>query len=302
MLNLLSAVLAASAVVISGSSDCPSAAAVQAILSQLLPGYESADSVYINQIGGELALELHSAVHGTVSHRRLPRRHSCAEQAAIAATVIAAWQSDSQSLADPAPPPPPAPVVVPPPPQVPAAPLLRYEAGGAVGGTVSEGTFTAGGVLDLLLLPGSRWAGVRLGLFGAGLRAVPIGAGQADWTRAGLRLGGGYRFLLGARRRFSIDCFADTSVAVTYVAGRGFEKVYESTALDLAVGGSVRLGQQLGRVRPFGELALTGWLRPQELRALSGSLQTATVPQVEAWLSVGIAVTGVKKRPAAVAP
>ena len=52
----------------------------------------------------------------------------------------------------------------------------------------------------------------------------------------------------------------------------------------------------------IGELALTGWLRPQELRALSGSLQTATVPQIEAWLSVGIAVTGVKKRPAAVAP
>lgn len=157
-------------------------------------------------------------------------------------------------------------------------------------------------MLDLLLLPGSRWVGVRLGLFGAGLRAVPLGAGQAIWTRAGLRLGGGYRFLVGGRRRVGIDCFADTSVAVTYVAGQGFDAVYQSTAIDLAVGGSVRLGPQLGRVRPFVELALTGWLRPQVLRALSGELQTATVPQVEAWLSVGLAVAGEKKRLPAGAP
>jgi len=293
MLNLLTGALAASAVVISGASECPSVAAVQALVSQLLPGYESEDSVYINQVAGELALEMHSAVHGTVFHRRLPRRHSCAEQAAIAATVIAAWQIDSQST--PAPP-----AAVPPP--APPTPLLLYEAGAAVSGTVTEGTFTAGGLLDLLLLPGTRRVGLRLGLFGAGLRAVPIGAGQVNWTRAGLRASGGYRFLTGGRRRWSIDCFADTSVAVAYVAGQGFDRVYTSYAVDLAVGGSVRFGLQRGALRPFVELAIAGWLRPQVVTALSGSLQTAIVPQVEALLSVGLAVAGTKKRPPASAP
>jgi len=284
-------------VVISGASECPSVAAVQALVSQLLPGYESADSVYINQVGDELALEMHSAVHGTVFHRRLPRRHSCAEQAAIAATVIAAWQLDSQST--PAPAPAQAPAA---PPPAPPTRMLLYEVGAAVSATVTEGTFTAGGLLDLLLLPGSQWVGLRLGLFGTGLRPVPIGLGQVNWTRAGLRASAGYRFLVGAPKRWSIDCFADTSVAVAYLAGQGFDEVYTSYAVDLAAGGSLRLGPRLGPVRPFVELAITGWLRPQVVTAFSGSLQTATLPRVEALLSVGLAVTGTKKRPPASAP
>lgn len=295
MLNLLTGVLAASAVVISGSSECPSVAAVQALVSQLLPGYESADSVNINQVAGELALEMHSAVHGTVFHRRLPSRHSCAEQAVIAATVIAAWQVDSQSTPAPAPPP----VVQPP---APPPRRLVYEAGAAVSATVTEGTFTAGGLLDVLLLPGSRRVGLRLGLFGTGLRPVPIGAGQVNWTRLGLRASGGYRFLAGRHRSWSIDCFADTSVAVVYLAGQGFDEVYTSSAIDLAAGGSLRLGPSLGPVRPFVELAITSWLRPQVVTALSGSLQTATLPQLEVLLSVGLAVIGTKKRPLASTP
>lgn len=303
MLNLLTGVLAASAVVIAGSSECPSVAAVQALVSQLLPGYESADSVYINQVGGELALEMHSVVHGTVFHRRLPSRHSCAEQAVIAATVIAAWQVDSQSTPAPAPPetdpaPPPAPV---PPPAAPTRRLV-YEAGAAVTATVTEGAFTAGGLLDLLLLPGSRRFGLRLGLFGSGLRPVPIGAGQVNWTRIGLRASGGYRFLAGQSRLWSIDCFADTAVAVAYLAGQGFDAVYSSYAIDVAAGGSVRLGRQLGPVRPFVELTITGWLRPQVVTAFSGSLQTATLPQLEVLLSAGLAVAGAKKRQPASAP
>ncbi|HRI49781.1 MAG TPA: hypothetical protein PLW65_06325 [Pseudomonadota bacterium] len=295
MLNLLTGVLAASAVVIAGSSECPSVAAVQGLVSQLLPGYESADSVYINQVEGELALEMHSVVHGTVFHRRLPSRHSCAEQAVIAATVIAAWQVDSQST--PAPPPP---VTVPPP--APPTRRLLYEAGAAVTATVTEGTFTAGGLLDLLLLPGSRRFGLRLGVLGSGLRPVPIGAGQVNWTRIGLRASGGYRFLAGPSRLWSIDCFADTAVAVAYLAGQGFDVVYSSYAIDVAAGGSVRLGRQLGPVRPFVELAITGWLRPQAVTAYSGSLQTATLPQLEVLLSAGLAVAGAKKRQPASAP
>ena len=133
-------------------------------------------------------------------------------------------------------------------------------------------------------------------------RSLPIAAGQVNWTRVGLRAGAGYRFLVGGNQRWSIDCFADTAVAVAYLAGQGFDVVYSSYAIDLAAGGSVRLGRQLGPVRPFIELAITGWLRPQVVTAFSGELQTATLPQLEALLSVGIAVTGEKKRQPASAP
>lgn len=295
-LNLLLGAVAVHAVVVSGSSQCPTPATVQVLLGQLLPEQVSEDSVYLEQVDGALKLEMRSAVSGTVFRRQLPTRHTCQQQAAIAATVIAAWQIDSQSapLATELPPPPPPPAL-PPPAETAGRPRRSYEVAGAVSGSGAGDSYAIGGLLDALLLPSRKPIALRFGLFGAALRSFPISTGQALWTRAGLRISGGYRFLPESSRRFSLDCFADLSVALVYLTGRGFERVYASFDADVGAGGSIRVGRQLGPVRMFWELGLTGWLRPQVVTA-QGSFFRASVPQVEGLLSIGLAGMGARPR------
>lgn len=293
-LNLLLGAVAVHAVVVSGSSQCPTPATVQVLLGQLLSEQVSEDSVYLEQVDGALKLEMRSAVSGTVFRRQLPARHTCQQQAAIAATVIAAWQIDSQSAPIMTEPPPP-PVALPPPSDAAGRPRRSYEVAGAVSGSGAGDTYTIGGLLDALLLPSRKPIALRVGLFGAALRSLPISTGQALWTRAGLRLGGGYRFLPESSRRFSLDCFAELSVALVYLTGRGFERIYTSFDADIGAGGSIRVGRQLGPVRMFWEIGLTGWLRPQVVTAQGGFVRAA-LPQVEGLLSIGLAGMGARPR------
>ncbi len=292
-LHLLLQAMAVHAVVVSGSSQCPTPATVQVLLGQLLPEQASEDSVSLEQVDGALKLEMRSAVSGTVFRRQLPTRHTCQQQAAIAATVIAAWQIDSQSvpvapvLPPPAPPPPPSDTA--------GRPRRSYEVAGAVSGSGAGDSYTIGGLLDVLLLPSRKPIALRFGLFGAALRSFPISTGQALWTRTGLRLSGGYRFLPESSRRFSLDCFADLAVALVYLTGRGFDRVYTGFDADVGAGGSIRVGRQLGPVRMFWELGLTGWLRPQVVTA-QGSFFRASLPQVEGLLSIGLAGMGASPR------
>lgn len=295
-LSLLLGAVAAHAIVVSGPSQCPTAETVQRLLAQQLPVQTSADCVYLEQADGALTLELRSAITGTVSRRQLPDRRSCQQQAAIAATVIAAWLIDSQGATAEPPPAPPTPILPPPaPPEVVSRTVLRYELAGAIGTFGVRDSYTIGGLVDALLLPGRRSIGLRIGALGSALRSVPLSTGAARWTRAGLRLSGGYRFLPESSGGFSIDCFADTAIAIVYVAGQGFDHVYASTDADFGFGGSVRIGRQLGPVRVFWELAFTRWLRPQAVTA-QGALVRATLPQVEGLLSVGIAALGAQTR------
>jgi len=273
---------------ISSSSDCPSAEAVQAHLAQRFPGPAANDSVQIEQSPDGPVVVMRSALHRMVFRRQLPRSHSCEEDAALAATVIAAWQfEESQSLAEPPP------VVervkeLPPPARPAPHRALRYELGGALLGAVASETFAPGGLLDLLLLPDGRQVGVRLGVFGHAPRSLALGSGQSRWLRAGLRLSGGYRFVPFADQRWSIDWFADAALAVVAAWGVGFDENHTLAGTDLGLGSSLRLGRQLGPVRLFVEVAISGWLLPQRVTAQEVALVSAALPQVEGLFSLGL--------------
>jgi hypothetical protein len=286
---LFSQALLGVAVTVVASGHCPSAEDVEARLRQLLPapvgeaaGEPTGDQSILRELAdGSVELELRSSA-GTVLRRYLPARASCAEQADIAATVIAAWQVELKSAL-------PAPAR--PPPSVPAsAPQKRravpsYELSAALVTSVLAAGATAGGWLEGSVMLCACGVSARFGILGIGLRSVPLGPGSGVFTRAAARVGVGYRIL---PRAFTLDVAADLPLALLYGAGEGFDNNQTALGFDVGLSASLRLGRRLGPVQPFVEAALVGWLRSSQLTVAGGVVDSVELPRLEALFSLGL--------------
>jgi hypothetical protein len=268
-------------VTIEGADPCPGAAAVQAQLGALLPdGTAAPRRVTLTRVDG--ALDVAIAVDGNARsfHRRLPRLRSCAEEATVAATVIAAWQGQAGSA------------LLPVPAARAAAPrrAVDAEVDAAFVGALAGSAFAPGATVEARLAPRGARVGAWLGLLGEGTRELALGNGRAAWGRSALRAGAGYRL---ARGRLRFDARAEALLALLYLQGLGFAESYRRYDADVGLGAGARVGVQTGPVRPFVALDVAGWLRREQAVAQQpGGDSTIDVPRFEVLLAVGIAVAG----------
>ncbi len=280
---------------IAGAGECPSEAAIRQRLAVLLPSPTDEDSVQITVQRNSLLLSFHSADSDEVFLRRIPRRSSCAQQAFLVATLIASWQlRRASSTAEP----PPLSLPLPLPPMAAPTPLrkapaaLRWEWDAAVAFGLAGSPLALGGTLGIRLRPAQLPINFRLGLMGLSFYQMPLGSGQASWTRPALALGLGYQPPLAELPLWVLDLHCAVLPALLYGQGSGFARNYSTVDFDVALGGGMQLGRQAGRLRPFFALLVFGWLRSHEFLASDGSPARLTPPRVEVLFSTGIAVAG----------
>ncbi len=280
----MSAVLAVGLLVfetltIQGTQSCPSAEEVLTQLRTFAPAATAGRAeqrVRLERIDGALDVELH-ADSPLSFHRRLPRLRSCAEEAMVAATIIAAWQGGSTGTLLAA--------------RLPRhRPRIAAEVDVAFVAAFAGSAFAPGAALEVRLAAPGGGPGAWLGLFGQTPRDFALGDGSASWSRSAFRAGFGYRFWPG---RWRLDVRAEGLLALLYLQGSGFEKTYRHFDFDVGVGAGARAGVQLGQVRPFVALDVAGWLRPAQAWATKGDTRvTSEVPRLDVLLSAGIAVGG----------
>ncbi len=280
---LLYLVIATPLVVVEGGGDCPSAAAIQLRLQALLPDAGSAATpVKVTRREGELELQIGE---GAGAYRRgLPMHASCAQREAVAATVIAAWESELQGA-----------LALPPETAAgsPAVSARRegtrvdVEAEVAFVGALAGASFAPGASAAVRLSPADWRLGFRAGLLGESTRELALGDGRASWGRSALTLGAGYRFSPG---RLRIELRAGGALALLYVGGAGFGQSYQRYDVDVGLGAGVRAGVQAGPVQPFLSVEVIGWLRPEQAFAQHGDTSIAVdLPRFEVLLAAGLA-------------
>lgn len=282
---------------------CPSAAAVTACLTPLLPPTLSVISgpkaagdppaepdlrASVEPLDELLRVQVRDGNGRLLSHNDLPRSATCDGLAAAAAIVIlTAVTAQPQAM--------PPPLAVPPPPRVdrPAPPPPRVTFAVAAMGTLAltTGGGTAGGGLDLqLATPQDTWGG-RLLLLPLGWRQTSLEPGAADWLRLPLSLLARRR-LRAPPSRVVLDVSAGVWAAAVLVRGSGLAENYRSLNLDLGLGGGLRVGRLIdlpvGQLVPTVELLAVGWLRRQDLRLQDEAGPVFALPAWDILLSVGL--------------
>ncbi len=272
---------------VTAEGACPTAAAVEARLQQMLPQLQGLPPVHahIEPIFELVRVEVRSEDGALLSVRDLPRTDPCADLAVAAAVAItsALLSVPRTPVLPPVIPPPRAPVpplrraaVIVPPPQVDVGVALALAA-------ASSGATGAGQLVMYAAPPGQAW-GARLGLSAAALRREALGADTgALWTRAQVELGPRYRVWPG---RLLVDLHAQASAALLYVTGQGYAVDYQSWGWDVGLGGGLRVGLPLRWAMPWLGVAATGSLRAQELRVL-GQTDSGRLPRFDVLLALG---------------
>jgi len=288
---LVSVLIAANLVSIEGAGSCPSAEQIQQRVEALRPdGASPALVVRLVKVDGAAAIEIGSA---PPVRRRLPAEASCDDQAAVAATIIAAWQGQLDAAV-----PPPTPAPAPPAPTRPApasspATVARRR---AVSGEIDAAWLAAigpgGNASGAELAARLSIAGWRFGFFVGAIaestRTLGLASGGVDWGRAALSVGADYRL---GRGRWSLDLRAQALAALVYLAGGGFAQNYQRFDGDFGLGAGARVGVRLARVRPFLGADAVGWLRSEQALAQEGNVTAAAeLPRFEVLLSLGVAL------------
>ncbi len=297
---LFGALLPGLAINVAGS--CPDEAAIRQRLAVLLPNQAPEGRVQIELRKDLLLLSFAGEDTREESVRRVQGHLSCMQLALLAATLIASWQMERMgpavetSAAPPAVPPaapPAAPPDLPPPVSSPQArSYFRWEFHAAAEVGLAGASSALGAGLAVTLSPSRLPLHLRLGLYGLSFYHLPLGSGQAAWTRPAIELGLGYRLPLSDLPRWSVLLHAAVLPALLYSQGNGFEQSYSTFSFDVALGGGVQIGRQIGRFRPFLQVLLLGWLRPQAFLANDGSLLSASPPRFETLLGIGFTTVG----------
>ncbi|HNN94329.1 MAG TPA: hypothetical protein PKI03_18755 [Pseudomonadota bacterium] len=284
--------------------SCPSAAAVAACLTPLLPPSlsvnRSTDSAATEPSATEfrasvepldelLRVQVRDASGRLLSHNDLPRSATCDGLAAAAAIVIFTAVTAQPRVSPPilaippqALPPPPAP---PPPPRV----TLALSVAGLL--ALGAGSATAGGLIDVgLATPTDTWGG-RLLVAALGVRPISVGQGAAEWSRLPVSLLARRR-IPAAPYRLVVDVSAGVFGAVVFARGTSLAENYRSLDVDVGLGGGFRLGRSIdlpsGRLLPTLELLAVGWLRPQNLRLQDEPQPVVSLPAWDILLSLGL--------------
>jgi hypothetical protein len=303
MLVALSAALILSALPVQVEAEsCPSGPEVEQALASMLPSVPSSarqDVAHVSRVDRELRIDLVNPEAAVMAERSLDVEGSCAELAAVAAVVIATWESDvhpefARSPEEP--------ILVSPDnnaSEEPTTPILRpilppilpapaaYDI--ALGPSLSlAGSLVAGGTLTgTWTVRGSGW-GLHVLAAGESTRTIDLGQGQAQWRRWMGGLEPAWRVVRG---RTALDFHAGLALGWLSAAGVNFPGKNESQA-------SVSPGVTLG-IRSSWEvtrhlaicLDLAGlyWTRSQTVSSTSVGSQRE-VPHFQALAGVGLAL------------
>ena len=294
---------------VQGTSRCPTASEVAAILPEILPPTDaySPDIAWIEAFGLDLQIELRSSTGEVLFSRRLTSSGTCADLATVAAVVIASWTAERNpgiSLLQPgvlAPPKPPAP---PPPPPLAIQPrdkvqqrayqerTQKFDLSVGLGGSVNSAG-TVGAARVEAGMRGRRF-GLRAGFAAETARdetveTKTVGTKTVSWRRYGLSLG---PTLAVVAQPVRLDARAEIFAGLTTVAGHGFSVDRQSSAVAPGLALALRLGRSTGWIRPWIEVGGQYWLASQEItitRQQQSNLRVS-LPSLEARLFAGMSV------------
>ena len=296
----------ATPVQVQGTSRCPTAAEVAAILPELLPPAEasSPDIAWIEADGLDLQIELRSLTGEVLSSRRLTSSGTCADLATIAAVVIASWTAERNPgvsllqpgvLAPPKPKPlasPGAPAPAPAansefPAPTPPGRNREFDVSVGLGGSANGAGFVGAARVEAGMR-GRRW-GLRAGFAAETERSEAIVTGTVSWRRYGLSLG---PILALVGQPVRLDARAEIFAGFTTVAGHDFTVDHQSSALAPGVALALRLGASTGWIRPWIEIGGQYWLTSQEIVFTREQQPNPSVslPGSEARLFAGISI------------
>jgi hypothetical protein len=276
------ALLAALALEIHTSGDCPVAADVERQLGPLLDERAARRDIAIikSDADGSVTLTLADANGEPIGGRALPRARSCDDQAKAVAVTLAVLEAElhpqvSLGLDRLEPAPVPAAVVTarPAPPPAPAR-ELALGAGAYV--DRQAGAWAPGARLELAFgTLGARWR-ARVAAAVVGRHEADVSPGQASWWRGFVQLGADVDVARGRRSAFTLG--AGALGGVVSIAGAGFTVDRSARSFDLGAEARARFSFKAGRTRLWLGAAIDGWVRRQSLD-LNGASTGAALPR-----------------------
>jgi hypothetical protein len=289
---------------IAGDATCPTPAAIAAALANLLVPASSepppdtqppVTTVTVTRTESALRLALVDPHAHELAVRELPPGGSCADLAAAAAVVVAAWRADLDPAVEPsiampvtAPPPPPnAPTVVTTRAAPPPAPRPRAWAFG-LGLLASEtgGVTAPGAILTGALGLGAGGLALDGSVSGTTFRAADVGtlSGAASWTRVTMAIGPALRFGRGSVRG---DVHLQGLGALLHVRGVGVPNAAADTTPELGGGAGARVEIMSGTSVVWLGLDALAWPGDQRL-LIANSGDQGRLPRLELVASVGM--------------
>lgn len=249
------------------------------------------DVAHVTRIEGGLRIELVTPDAAVMAERSLDVEGSCAELAAVAAVVIATWESDvhpefTRPRAEPIPVAG-APVPIAPPTATVSRSPASYDL--AMGPSLSwASTLAAGATLSGTWI--ARGAGLGIHVFATGetTRTVDLSPGQANWRRWMGGLEADWRLLRG---RAALDMHAGLGLSWLSAEGANFLQNKPSQT-SFSPGAVLGVRSSWGLTRHFAvSLDLVGlyWTRSQSVSALPLGEQRE-LPHFQGLASVGLAL------------
>jgi hypothetical protein len=297
-------------VTVSGNTDCPTPAEVEAALVGLVDPATAPlapDVLDLIRQGGSVKVRLSNAAREVIGEKPLPRSLSCGERARTAAIMVAAWEARLRGAASPlsSPPPPaktPPPVIVSP--AVPAFAPTLTQAGAPPG---AAGTGTVAGPIQwqisavaLVSIAGGDAApaatvefsfarrdspfAVGVGVLGVGTHSTAVASGRGAWRRLG-----GMVDLKSSSRwpAVELQMHAGLALGALVVTGEALPKTSGTAIFDPGVLAGLRLGFPGRRLTPWLEATAASWPRSHTL-IVDGSPVSVQLPPFEALLGAGV--------------
>jgi hypothetical protein len=293
----------AAAVVVEGTSACPSPAAVSARLDPLLPapvgGARPPDVARLERAGGALVIHFSRGDGSDAGSRTIASDPPCEDLADAAAVVIASWQqvaswheSDDRPR-DGTPDPRPGPPATPAGTAAAASAVARARDPGAAGfrpgvSVGAGGSATAGGFAPAALISVESWWsawGIGAEAQASGSREEALPGGTASWRRASLSLAPRWRI---SGRWLEAQLRAGAGVSWLAIASRGFSNPRSTDDLVAVFEAGLRVVvARGGLLRPWLEVGGLFWpVRPVVYQLPDG--QSAELGQFELLLLAGL--------------
>jgi len=286
---------------VQGTSDCPSPAAVAAVLQGLsTPGRAGDDEVaFIDAAGSDLAITIVAGDGSLRLNRRLPRADAspdaCSALAAAVAVMLASWDIEqrqdlslSQAGVEPPPPAPPTIFRAEPPEPPGLSRGAELSIGVALGMAMSASSALVTGQVQLGVRRRGGRAGLWLTLAIDGEGDLSQAGGTSTWRRTTAGLG---PWLALGRGAVTGEVGAQLFVGRTSVHGSGFAEDRSDHVTSPGVEAVARLVGP-GELQPFLEGGVRGWFAPQEVDVLDPSQASsrASLPRVDGRLVAGVRV------------
>ncbi len=259
------------AVIVRGTSACPSPSDVAAKLAPLVrASNHPADVGDISRQGSTLWISL-SRAYGRHVGTQTVEGTDCDDLAEAAAVILASWENDEArrdglSLSPPAAPS-----------EIPRSPRRRtWDVALGVGGVLADQAFSPAVMANGSLAPGAGALGVRLGGGFAGWGTVELPHGQVHWNR--FMIGGGPK-LAWATSSLVAEGHVGAYLGWVRSTGEAFSDNRSDGGLEFSFMGAARFSMVEGGVQPWIEGALAVWPSP----VVAYELPTQAEARLPAW-------------------